>query len=284
MKDLLSLIKERLLANESLVLVTILESSGSTPRKAGARMLAGKEAGAAVRLWGSIGGGLPEHLALEEAASLLKSGGTSVKKYVLNSGEAAEAGAVCGGEMSVQFWYLDSGETGILEAVEKELSRVSESLVCVFGGGHVAQELVPLLLHLDFRCVVFDDRGEFACAELFPGAERVILGDFTRIGEYISLSERDFAVIVTRGHLWDLEALAFALKSPAHYIGVIGSKSKHEYVRKQLLERGFPPEAINAPRVHAPIGMDIKSETPAEIAVSIAGELILNRAASGQRS
>jgi xanthine dehydrogenase accessory factor len=93
----------------------------------------------------------------------------------------------------------------------------------------------------------------------------------------VSLSGKDYAVIITRGHQWDLEALAFALDSPAEYIGVIGSKTKHELVRKKLLERGFENTAINAARVHAPIGMKINSETPAEIAVSIAGELILTR-------
>jgi xanthine dehydrogenase accessory factor len=155
---------------------------------------------------------------------------------------------------------------------------VRGGLVYVFGGGHIAQELVPLLVHLDFRCVVFDDRKEFSKADLFPGAEKVILGDFENIGKYVTLTENDYTVIVTRGHLWDLEAWAFALDSSAAYIGVIGSKSKHEFVKEKLTERGFSPDQINALRVHAPIGMDIKSDTPAEIAVSIAGELIRTRA------
>ncbi|MCL2472264.1 MAG: XdhC family protein, partial [Treponema sp.] len=106
----------------------------------------------------------------------------------------------------------------------------------------------------------------------------VILGDFNRIGNSLSLTENDYAVIVTRGHLWDLEAFAFALESSAAYIGVIGSRAKHRFVEERLLERGFSPDTINASRVHTPIGIDIKSETPAEIAVSIAGELILTRA------
>jgi xanthine dehydrogenase accessory factor len=162
------------------------------------------------------------------------------------------------------------------------LPLVSRDRVFVFGGGHVAQELVPLLAHLGFRCVVFEDREEYSRPSLFPGAEEVIQGDFERIGDSLSLSERDRAVIVTRGHLWDFEAWAFCLRSPAAYIGVIGSRHKHEFVRARLRERGFSPAEIGAARVRAPIGLDIKSETPAEIAVSIAAELILHRAGGFQ--
>jgi xanthine dehydrogenase accessory factor len=340
MKDLFPLIKERLLSKEPLVLATVTESSGSTPRGAGARMLAGKGKGAeAARLWGTVGGGLAEHKAIEEAGTLLRTGGTSFRKYLLHPNEAADIGAKCGGEYSVFARFLDAGEPGLLDTVEKGLAcfaeqkaawlvmevrressggppaegsflictedgpgkfkpllrpgpacletegklwfsepLVMDGLVYVFGGGHIAQELVPLLARLGFRCAVFDDREEFTGPELFPGAEKIILGGFDRIGAYAALGKNDYAVVVTRGHLWDLEAWAFALKSPAAYIGVIGSVTKHEFVKARLRERGFTPGEINAPRVHAPIGVDIRSETPAEIAVSIAGELILERA------
>jgi len=333
-------------------------------------MLVGKgNDGAGLRLWGSIGGGVPEHLAIKEAGLLLQKGGEpcpefSIGKYVLRPDEAASAGAQCGGELTVFSQLLDSAEGGLLEVIEKaivafapgkatwfimevprdfprdfprDLSQsetgegtvkksaadfslgvagedgslsftagtpenpgallrtsavcvedggklwfseplVAGGFVYVFGGGHVAQELVPLLAHLGFRCVVFDDRPEFATPEIFPSAENIIAGDFMRMGKYVSLTKRDYAVIVTRGHLYDMEAWAFALNSPAAYIGVIGSRTKHAFVKERLRERGFDDAAIGAPRVHAPIGMDIKSETPAEIAVSIAGELVLCRA------
>jgi xanthine dehydrogenase accessory factor len=159
------------------------------------------------------------------------------------------------------------------------LPLVSGGRVYVFGGGHVAQELVPLLSHLGFRCVVFEDREEFTKPDLFPTAEKIIRGNFERLGDSLSLTEKDYAVIVTRGHIWDFEAWAFCLKSPAAYIGVIGSRHKHEFVKNRLRERGFSDEEIGATRVRAPVGLDIKSETPAEIAVSIAAELILVRAA-----
>lgn len=152
--------------------------------------------------------------------------------------------------------------------------------VYVFGGGHVAQELVPLLDRLGFRCVVFDDRAEFTRQELFPCAANVIRGEFEVIEKYIHLDKNDYVVILTRGHRWDYEAEAFALRGKAAYIGVIGSKSKHAFVQGRLKEAGFTEAEIHAPRVHAPIGMDIGSKTPAEIAVSIAAELIKVRAAA----
>ena len=355
MKEFFLLVKERLLKREPLVLVTITGSSGSSPRGAGARMLVGKGSGGGALLWGSIGGGLPEHLAIEEAAQLFETRGSVFRKYELHPADTAALDPVCGGEVSVFSRLLDAGEKGLLELTEKALSCFSggkaawlvmevsgpasgaagtaaaasrpsadyslgvaaedgflfftgtmpkdlkpllrPGLVCleeegkywlcepfisggfvyIFGGGHIARELVPLLARLDFRCVVFDDREEFSDPALFPGAEKVIRGDFEHIENFVNLAARDYAVIVTRGHLWDLEAWAFALESPAAYIGVIGSKTKHEFVKKRLRERGFGSEAINAPRVHAPIGVKIKSETIAEIAVSIAGELILTR-------
>jgi xanthine dehydrogenase accessory factor len=158
------------------------------------------------------------------------------------------------------------------------LPLVPGGFVYIFGGGHVAQELAPLLCRLDFRCVIFDDREEFTRPELFPEGCRMVRGDFENIGASLSLTQKDYVVVVTRGHIFDFHAEAFALRSPARYIGVIGSKAKHKFVRQRLEEAGFGPEELDAPRVHAPIGVSIQSKTPAEVAVSIAAELILTRA------
>jgi xanthine dehydrogenase accessory factor len=149
--------------------------------------------------------------------------------------------------------------------------------VYIFGGGHVAQELVPLLSRLEFRCVVFDDRAEFTRQELFPNAVRLITGDFSRIGDSLEPDANDYVVIVTRGHEWDFHVESFALRGSAAYIGVIGSLTKHAFIEERLRAAGFTPEQIHAPRVHAPIGVDIGSKTPAEVAVSIAAELINER-------
>lgn len=148
--------------------------------------------------------------------------------------------------------------------------------VYVFGGGHVAQELVPMLSHLDFHCVVYDDREEFANCEMFPQAEEIRVGTFDHIFDSWEIGEKDFIVVMTRGHQYDYLVQKQALKTNAGYIGVMGSRNKIRVVTEKLLEDGFSEEQIR--RCHMPIGLAIQAETPAEIAVSIAGQLIQIRA------
>ena len=150
--------------------------------------------------------------------------------------------------------------------------------VYIFGGGHISQELTPLLSHLGFNCVVFDNLSKFAKKELFPSADEVIAGDFDNISASVDITEKDYVVIMTRGHSFDFSVQAQALRCCPRYIGVIGSRAKIAITSKKLLEIGFSQEEIS--RVHTPIGIDIKADTPAEIAVSIAAELIITRASS----
>ena len=153
--------------------------------------------------------------------------------------------------------------------------------VVIFGGGHCGQALAPVLKSVGFRVTVFDDRPEFVTEALFPDAEERICGDFLSIGDHLTLDERDYAVVMTYGHSRDFEVEEQLLRRPLAYIGVIGSKSKTAAVNRRLRACGIPEEAIRS--VHTPIGMDIKSVTPAEIAVSIAGELIYVRALRRER-
>ncbi len=146
----------------------------------------------------------------------------------------------------------------------------------LFGGGHLSQELVPLLAHIGFRCVVFEDRADFARPELFPGVSEVILGDFADIGAHIRLTENDYIVIMTRGHAGDYEVQRQVLAKPSAYVGVIGSRSKIASVSQRLREDGIAQEMIDF--VHTPIGVSIGAKSPAEIAISIAAELIGVRA------
>lgn len=148
--------------------------------------------------------------------------------------------------------------------------------VCIFGGGHIAKELVPVLSHIGFRCLVMDDREQFANKKLFPQAESVKIVDFNHISDSVKIRPSDYLVIMTRGHQYDYTVQAQALKTEACYIGVIGSRQKIESITKRLLEDGCTKEDID--RVYTPIGTAIKAESPAEIAISIAGELICVRA------
>ena len=122
--------------------------------------------------------------------------------------------------------------------------------VYLFGGGHLAQELVPVLHHLDFCCIVLDDREEYVDKALFPDAGQTMLVDFTKLDEILSIRKNDYLVIVTRGHRCDADAEAFALRTGASYIGVVGSRRKTKYVREKLKRRVLPENSstVSMPR------------------------------------
>ena len=117
---------------------------------------------------------------------------------------------------------------------------------------------------------------ELASRKLFPTAEEIICGDFTSIKDHLTVTEEDFVVIMTNGHMHDFHVEEQILRGPFAYVGVIGSRTKTASVNQRLREAGIPEESI-AP-IHTPIGTAIRAVTPAEIAVSIAGEMILCRA------
>ena len=152
----------------------------------------------------------------------------------------------------------------------------STSRVYIFGGGHLAQELVPMLTHIGFRCIVTDDRSDFSTKELFPDAEEVHTLSYSNLSDQYLIQQQDYIVVITRGHLGDYEVLKYSLNTPAYYIGAVGSRSKIAEINSKLRNDGFVEEDIA--RVTTPIGIDIKSETPAEIAISIAAQLIEKRA------
>ena len=148
--------------------------------------------------------------------------------------------------------------------------------VYIFGGGHVGCALVPVLASVGFRVTMYDNRAELAKPEHYPAAEEVILGDFRDIYSRVALTANDYAVVMTPGHQADYEILSQVLRSEATYIGCIGSRGKVAKTRERLFADGFS-EADFA-RVHAPIGLPILAETPEEIAISVAAEMIEHRA------
>lgn len=152
-------------------------------------------------------------------------------------------------------------------------------VVYLFGGGHVARELSPLLSRLDFRHVVLDDRPDFAKPEDFPGAERVVCTDFRRVLDHIVPRPEDAAAVMTHGHGFDLEVQKVLLTTPIGYIGVMGSRKKRDFVFGKLRESGFMDADLA--RVVTPIGLPLGGETPAEIALSIAAQLVQRRAGNG---
>ena len=163
------------------------------------------------------------------------------------------------------------GQTWFAEQLQRP------GVVYIFGGGHVAQALVPVLAPLDFPCVVLEDREEFTGPELFPLAResRVIdLGDILR---QVAITGEDYVCIMTRGHENDLLVQQQVLRTPARYIGLIGSARKAAISFAHLRKMGFAEEDLA--RIVTPIGLPIGGRSPQEIAISIAAQLIQYRSA-----
>ena len=145
----------------------------------------------------------------------------------------------------------------------------------IVGAGHIAQPLSRIGALLGFRVIVVDDRPDFARRDRFPDADRVVVADFADPFAGIPIGPRSYVVLVTRGHRYDYDcarALARAGAEPA-YVGMIGSRRRVRAAFEQLAAEGFDEERLA--RIHAPIGLDIGAETPAEIAVAITAEMIL---------
>jgi xanthine dehydrogenase accessory factor len=154
---------------------------------------------------------------------------------------------------------------------------IPSTTVFIFGAGYVAKELAPLCGLVGFRTVIIDDRREFANKERFPEAAEIhVPVSFTDVFDRLDIHAGSFIVIITRGHLYDRNILARALKTDAGYVGMIASRQKRDVIYQSLLDGGLVAEDLK--RVHSPIGVDIGARTPAEIAVSIAAELIAARA------
>jgi len=196
------------------------------------------------------------------------------------------------GSPSLDEWAKKAAERGLAEgnssvvnyegSVELflEVQKPSPTLL-IAGAGHIALPLAQMGAMLDFRVVVIDDRPTFANQERFPQADQVIAGGFEKTLRDFPTNEETYIVIITRGHKHDTECLRQVLDSPAAYIGMIGSRRRVKGVFKLLKDEGYPEESIA--RIHAPVGLDIGAQTPAEIALAIMGEIIrVRRGGSGK--
>lgn len=166
------------------------------------------------------------------------------------------------------------GQKIFLERLESQ----PELVIC--GGGHVARALIPMAKQMGFAVTDIEDREEFAKSAEEAGADRVICEDFTK-----ALSEHPgggscYFVILTREHLFDQKCLEQILPKDWAYVGMLGSQSRTEMVRKRMLQKGFSPALVE--QVHAPIGLDIGAETPEEIALSVMAEVVSVRRKGGQ--
>ena len=179
---------------------------------------------------------------------------------------------------------LEAGRPGtrVLErggwrvTVYVEAHRAPPALVIV-GAGHIARPLCRVGAMLGFRVTVLDDRPEFATRERFPEAAEVRRADFAEPLRGVPMGAGTHLVLVTRGHKYDFEALRDVLARPEwpRYVGMVGSRRRVRAALEQLAREGISPERLRA--VHAPVGLDVGAETPEEIAVAIAAEIVLVR-------
>ena len=253
------------------VAARVVSTKGSAPRHRDAIMLM-REDGMTV---GTVGGGLLEAETEKLCRQLLeKKEGSLTHEFMLDE-KRKELGALemgCGGDAVIQIDYISAADPGSIVEDIKTKDRAY-----IFGGGHVAKALDPVLRHVDFDTYIIDDRAEYANRERFPeAAEIIVCSDFDHCFDEIEPDENSYIIIVTRGHKGDLTVLRQALQKPYAYLGMIGSRRKNSLLFDQLRSEGVSEETLN--QIHAPIGLEIGSETPEEIGVSIAAEMIQVRA------
>jgi len=244
---------EALRRGECVALVTVVRAQGSTPQRAGAKMLVWADG----RTAGTIGGGCYENDAFWKAREAITSGKPSLVHYELNDDFAQENGLICGGRMDVHIDPLAPAPR-----------------LHIVGAGHVGFHLAKVAADAGFHIHVVDDRDKFANSDRFPGAEIVV----APIPEWLHAAELPptaYVIILTRGHQHDLEAMRALAARDLKYLGLIGSRAKVARICTALLAEGMPPECLE--RVHAPVGLEIGAVTPAEIAISILAELIAVR-------
>ncbi len=233
------------------VLATVVDSQGSTPQKPGSKMLV-LERG---ETRGTVGGGAIEKQIVDAAVALLSN--ADAQTQLIETHLTHDLGMCCGGKMRV---FLEK--------------HGAAARLFVFGAGHVAQELAALAHHVGFKVEVIDERPLWADPTRFPQMKLTVRSPADLARELPGGADCYFC-ISTHDHPLDQACLELLLRKPAAYLGVIGSRRKAERFKLRLRAAGFTEAELE--RVRCPMGMAIHALTPAEIAVSIVGELIAAR-------
>ncbi len=230
--------------------VTVLEVKGSSPGKEGAMMAVFSDGS----ILGTVGGGALEYEFIKEALKAIKENKSFEKSF-----ELTEKGSL----------HMKCG--GFVRAYIKVFAKREKLLI--MGGGHLGAELYTLGKFLNKYVVIFDDREEFANRERFPEADEIILGKMKETVKNYSIDENSYIIIVTRGHENDKECLKAILDKKVFpkYIGMVGSRGKVLSTYKELLDEGYLKEELK--KIYSPIGLDISSSEPKEIALGIMAEI-----------
>lgn len=240
-------ISSRVSNGEQVALVSVIKTTGSSPASVG-QFIAVFADGSSV---GTVGGGASEHRVIQTAVDAIKSG----KQIFEFEFDHAENGMVCGGGMS--------GFGNILG---------NNNQLYIFGGGHVSQSLAPVAKLTGFSVTIVEDRPELK--DYFDENIKYIISNPEDYSKNLNISSpHSYAVICTRGHKGDSASLRYCLSQNFKYIGMIGSSKKVNSVFSGLRQEGFTDEQLE--NVYTPIGLNIASEAPSEIAVSIMAEILL---------
>ena len=230
-------------------LATVVAVKGSSPRDIGAKMLIYSDGGSL----GTVGGGAIEKMVEDKAQEVIQSGKSGLFDF-----ELSDLNMTCGGHMSV-----------FIEAL------LPLDHLVIFGAGHIGKALTEFATPLGFRSTVVDNRTDFAHAGRLPLADEIIAKPYAEAFKEVNLEDA-YIVIVTHQHLYDQEVLEHCVQQPYAYLGMIGSKTKVQKSFQELRDNGISDAVIES--IHSPIGLDIGAETPEEIALAIAAEMVGVRA------
>jgi xanthine dehydrogenase accessory factor len=235
-------------------LATIVQVRGSIPSFESAKLLV-REDGS---MLGTIGGGCVEGEVWNVAREVIETEKPRHLHFSLGQDAAYDNGLICGGQLDV-----------FVEPV------IPQPTAIIFGAGHISKSLCKVAGLAGFRTVVIDDREQFANRGRFPDADEIFSDEYETIFPKLEVNETTYLIIVTRGHRDDMRVLQWAVRTPARYVAMIGSKRKVISVIKELEKEGIPPSAFE--RIFAPMGFEIGAVTPEEIAVSVVAEMIAMR-------
>lgn len=248
-QKILGLLTEAIDNRTPVVLVTVVSTKRSVPRRAGTKMLVYRDSQV-----GTVGGGAMESRVIDSARNALNTGRSELLTYDLVDPTQGDPG-VCGGTADI---YLEP--------------YVPAHTIFIVGAGHVGQAVADLAHWLGYRTVVTDDREDRVSEEALPNADVRHVGSVAEALETHQITGDTSVVVVSRDFNIDATAVPLLLDTPAAYIGVMGSDRRWLTVKKQLLESGVDESSLE--RIHVPIGIELHAETVEEIAVSIMSEVI----------
>ena len=231
-------------------LAVIIRTEGSTPRKHGAKMVILQDG----KTIGTMGGGDLEKRVIEEAIDAIRQGEPRITYFTLDI-EKGKLDMMCGGKLDI---YIEP--------------MLPDEKLIIFGAGHITRSLAPLMKGAGFKVSVVEDSPDLLQKDKFPETEDLILTDMEQLARNLSSDPWTCIVLLSKGFSRDRAILNQLIQKDFKYIGMIGSTKKIITMSENLQKEGILKEALS--KLHAPIGLNIGAETPEEIAISIAAEII----------